>query len=68
ADYVPIAYLDLARRASATVARLLDRHRRPLGTGVMVSPRLFMTNHHVIPDATDAAASSLQFDYQLCID
>jgi endonuclease G len=34
----------------------------------MVSPRLFMTNNHVIADSQTGAACSVQFDYQLGID
>ncbi|MFV8054578.1 DNA/RNA non-specific endonuclease [Mycobacterium sp. 48b] len=48
--------------------RIIDGKRRPLGTGVMVSPRLFMTNNHVIADAQSAASTSIQFNYQLDID
>ncbi|MYR07877.1 hypothetical protein GTV32_16930 [Gordonia sp. SID5947] len=67
-DFVPIAYLDLARMSAAAVARVIDGRRRPRGTGVMVSPKLFLTNHHVIEDESAAAEFSIQFDYQLGLD
>jgi endonuclease G len=67
-DFVPIAFLDLARVSAKAVARVIDGRRRPLGTGVMVSPRLFMTNNHVVPDDHAAASTSVQFDYELGVD
>lgn len=67
-DYVPICFLDLARTSAAAVARVLDDRRRPRGTGVMVSPHLFLTNHHVIESDAVAAGGSIQFDYQLGVD
>lgn len=67
-DFVPIYYVEMARVSAQAVARVIDGKRRPLGTGVMVSPRLFMTNNHVIADAQNAASTSIQFNYQLDID
>lgn len=67
-DFVPIYYVEMARLSAQAVARVIDGKRRPLGTGVMVSPRLFMTNNHVIADAQSAASASIQFNYQLDID
>ncbi|WP_052238345.1 DNA/RNA non-specific endonuclease [Mycolicibacterium setense] len=67
-DFVPIYYVEKARLSAHAVARVIDGKRRPLGTGVMVSPRLFMTNNHVIADAQSAASASIQFNYQLDID
>ncbi|QRY47464.1 DNA/RNA non-specific endonuclease [Mycolicibacterium boenickei] len=67
-DFVPIYYVEMARLSARAVARVIDGQRRPLGTGVMVSPRLFMTNNHVIADVQSAASTSIQFNYQLDID
>ena len=67
-DYVPIAFLELARRSAAAVGRVIDEGRRPWGSGVMVSPRLFMTNHHVLTDPDKAARCAVQFNFQLGID
>ncbi|MEX5258545.1 serine protease, partial [Kocuria sp. CPCC 205281] len=38
------------------------------GTGFLVSDCLLLTNHHVLPDATTARTSSIEFDYQDGID
>jgi len=43
------------------------RHAR-IATGSMVSPRLLLTNHHVIATPEEAAASDVTFDYQLGVD
>lgn len=67
-DFVPIYYVDKARLSARAVVRVIDGERRPLGTGVMVSPRLFMTNNHVIADAQNAGSTSIQFNYQLDLD
>ncbi|CRZ16799.1 DNA/RNA non-specific endonuclease [Mycolicibacterium neworleansense] len=67
-DFVPICFIDRAGLSARAVARVIDGKRRPLGTGVMVSPRLFMTNNHVIAEAQSAASTSIQFNYQLDID
>jgi endonuclease G len=64
-DYLPVSYLDQARLAAACVARVVTAQRRAQGTGVMVSPRLFLTNNHVVADADKAASFILQFNYQL---
>ncbi|RDH79556.1 hypothetical protein DVS77_04860 [Mycolicibacterium moriokaense] len=67
-DFVPVSFIERAWVSAKAVARIIDKHRRPLGTGVMVSPRLMMTNNHVIADAQAASAASAQFDYQLALD
>lgn len=36
-----------------------------VGTGSMVSPRLMLTNHHVIRSSADAVRYLIQFNYQL---
>ena len=67
-DLVGVAYLELAASAAKSVARvqIKDRAGRVVGfgTGFMVSPRLLLTNHHVLPDAEVARHSVLEFDYQ----
>lgn len=38
---------------------------QPLATGSMVSPRLLLTNHHVLGSQEEAAGAVVRFDYQL---
>ncbi|MET0703928.1 MAG: DNA/RNA non-specific endonuclease [Mycobacterium sp.] len=68
ADYVPVAFLELARRSASTVARIVGANRQAVGTGVMVSPHLMLTNHHVIASPDEGAKSSAQFKYELGVD
>ena len=37
-DFVPVSFIERAWVSAKAVARIIDKHRRPLGTGVMVSP------------------------------
>jgi len=67
-DFVPVAYLDLARLAANSVARVVGGDRHAIGTGTVVSPRLFLTNNHVTATADDAAEQILQFRYELEVD
>jgi endonuclease G len=64
-DYVPVAYLDLARMAASAVGRIVDASRRAIGTGTMVSSRLLLTNNHVTPDVATGVGQIVQFDYEL---
>lgn len=63
-DFVPIGFLDLARAASRSVARVATRDGQALGTGFKVSPHLFVTNHHVVPDASLLDEIALEFNYE----
>lgn len=67
-DIIPIAFLDRARAAGRCVARVVDLDRRAIGTGVMVSPSLFLTNQHVMKSPEHAQSLLLQFDYALGVD
>ncbi|MGE0422487.1 MAG: endonuclease [Reyranellaceae bacterium] len=63
-DFADIAFLERALAVSRTVA-FVRIGRGGSGTGFMVSPRLMMTNNHVLSTATEAAGSELIFDFQL---
>lgn len=67
-DYVPVAFLELARWAARAVARIVDQDRKPIGTATLISPRLILTNHHVTPDTPSARRQLAQFDYELDVD
>jgi endonuclease G len=71
-DFVPARYLEAGERAARAVARVDIRDDRGrlvgYGSGSLVSPQLFLTNHHVLPDAETARTSSIEFNYQDGID
>lgn len=69
ADFQNIAFLELALAVSRFVGRINIRSA-PMrtvgyGTGSMVSPRLLLTNNHVLPDPASARFSEVEFDYQV---
>jgi endonuclease I/V8-like Glu-specific endopeptidase len=64
-----IFFLELGLRISRSIARISIRSAtgalRGYGTGFMISPRLLLTNNHVL-DSTAAATHSLaEFNYQI---
>jgi endonuclease I/V8-like Glu-specific endopeptidase len=67
-DFLGVAFLERGLATSRFVGRvsLRDAAGRTLGygTGFMVSPRLLLTNHHVLPSADVARNSAIEFDYQ----
>ncbi|MGW8364379.1 trypsin-like serine peptidase [Streptomyces wedmorensis] len=70
-DLQPWSFLPRGARAAATVARILilrNGLERPHGTGFLVSPRLLLTNHHVLPNAETARSCFLEFNAQVTID
>ncbi|WP_405426630.1 trypsin-like serine peptidase [Streptomyces erythrochromogenes] len=70
-DLQPWSFLPRGARAAATVARisiLRGGLERPHGTGFLVSPRLMLTNHHVLPDPETARRCFLEFNAQVTID
>jgi endonuclease G, mitochondrial len=67
-DYVGIAFLDRARAAALPVVRVVGTDMAAIGTGVMVSSRLVLTNNHVTGNSADANSQLIQFRYELDID
>lgn len=63
-DFVGVAFLERGRRAADAVGRVAFLNEMPQGTGFLVGPSLFLTNHHVIPTPQDAARFQIQFDYE----
>ncbi|MEV7062652.1 serine protease [Streptomyces collinus] len=65
------SFLPRGVRAGATVARITlrrDGRELPHGTGFLVSPRLMMTNHHVLPDESFARHCFAEFNAQVTAD
>jgi endonuclease G len=67
-DFLGVEYLELAMAVARFVGRVHIRQRpgvtRGFGSGVVVSPRLFLTNNHVLPNVETARHSEVEFDYQ----
>jgi V8-like Glu-specific endopeptidase len=64
ANYLPASFLPAGQLATSAVARVLRRNNIPVGSGFLISPRLFLTNNHVIGSAEDARGMLLEFDYE----
>ncbi|WP_225827832.1 trypsin-like serine peptidase [Streptomyces naphthomycinicus] len=65
------SFLPRGTRVARTVARISVRENGrelPIGTGFLVSPRLLMTNHHVLTDAGAARQCFVEFDAQVTVD
>jgi len=66
-DFEFVEFLEQALYASRSVGRVVQKlagGRSCFGTGFLVSPRLLITNHHVLPNSESAARSTVEFDYQ----
>ena len=68
ADFLGVDFLEIALAVSRFVGRINLRTRpgrtEGFGTGFMVSPRLLLTNNHVLGTPSDARYSEVEFDYQ----
>lgn len=60
-DFVDVAFLERGMRAARSVCRLLTRGQQAIGTGFLISPRLVLTNNHVI--GTEAAAQGMMAEF-----
>ena len=67
-DFLDINFIELALAVARFVGRINIRNAQGrsigYGTGFMVSPRLLMTNNHVLPAAASAQYSLVEFDFQ----
>ncbi len=67
-DLIGVNYLELGIAVSRTVGRIHARtatgRTRGYGTGFMVSPRLLLTNNHVLGSAREASNSWVEFNFQ----
>ncbi|PHJ59030.1 hypothetical protein VF14_13635 [Nostoc linckia z18] len=70
-DLMSISFLEEGLLVARSVGHIGFRSmtgRRSLGTGFMVSPRLLLTNNHVLPDVGQATRCQVEFNYQNSID
>jgi endonuclease G, mitochondrial len=67
-DLLEINFMDIGRRAARAIGRIQVRDLagrvREFGTGFVVSPRLLLTNNHVLPSADSARRSLLDLDFE----
>lgn len=67
-DLISVNYLELALIVSRTVGRVHIRtstgQNQGYGTGFMVSPRLLLTNNHVLGSTREASSSWVEFNFQ----
>ncbi len=67
-DFLAVAFFEKGSLASRAVCRVVTNiggGRSSFGTGFLVTPRLLLTNHHVLRSSDDAVHSFAQFNYQL---
>ncbi|MFL5354389.1 DNA/RNA non-specific endonuclease [Archangium sp.] len=67
-DFVGVSWIDLARGGANAVGRVVEGTLKPLGSGVLITGRLFLTNNHVIEDARAARELLVELDYELDAD
>lgn len=71
-DLTSVCFLERGLKVSRSVGRIHigDSRGRVMGygTGFMVSPRLMLTNHHVLSSKAEAATSRIEFNYQSGLD
>ena len=66
-DFLAILFFDKGTVSSRAVCRIVTTldDGQSFGTGFLVTPRLLITNHHVLTSEDDATRSSAEFNYQL---
>lgn len=67
-DLLGLRFFEQGLRVARAVGRVRIRSEHAgdlgFGTGFLVSPRLLLTNHHVLPSAVEARHSLVEFNYQ----
>ncbi|MER7106245.1 trypsin-like serine peptidase [Streptomyces sp. NPDC000229] len=69
-DSVRTNFLSRGITAARSVGRVVSVASRrdppvPLATGVLVAPRLLLTNNHVVPGEVDASEAAVQFGFEV---
>ena len=63
-DFVGVDFFAKGRIAANAVGRVIFRSGRAEGSGLLVAPGVFPTNHHVINTVDKAALMCVEFDYE----
>jgi endonuclease G len=67
-DLMSVNYLEIGLQAARCVGRIAIRTRTGrilgFGTGFTISPRLLLTNNHVLDSAETSASSRVEFNFQ----
>lgn len=68
-NMMDVSFLELGVWVGRSVGRVVEvtasGSTRAIGTGFMVSPRLLLTNNHVVPSGQSASRRAVQFYYQV---
>jgi endonuclease I/V8-like Glu-specific endopeptidase len=68
-DLVDVGFLERGHLASGSVGRVnVSSPEAHYGSGFMVSPRLLLTNNHVLRDPDEAARGCVEFNFQAGLD
>ncbi|TLF66853.1 serine protease [Nocardia asteroides NBRC 15531] len=70
-DNTSAAWVSRAARAAQCVARISDQRmgrEAPIGTGILITRRLLLTNRHVLPDKDTARDVVVEFDAEVGAD
>ena len=62
-DQLSVQFLHRGSEAAYSVGRIVTSPRAPNGTGFLISPRLLMTNNHVLASAEQASNNFVEFEY-----
>lgn len=63
-NFIPVSFLEAGAFASRSVARVSMFGGARTGTGFLISPELFITNHHVLPTHQYAEAAQIEFEFE----
>lgn len=63
-DFVSVSFLAKGAQVARSTGRVAFQNGSPLGSGVLVAPGLFLTNHHVIEHPSQTERLVLEFDYE----
>jgi endonuclease G, mitochondrial len=63
-DFVDVAFLERGAAAARSVCRIITSDGQGFGTAFLISPRLIITNNHVLGSAAAARRVMAEFDFE----